>query len=60
MKADVFYRKWRISLNRKPIPIRCYDYDAVHEDYDGPEDNRYFTAPGVEAAIQIIDQWEEE
>ena len=58
MKATVFYQGWKICLNRKPIPVRCHDFDAVHEDYDLGDD-RYFTAPSVEAAIEVIDHWEE-
>lgn len=38
--ADRFYKGFVLSYNPKPIPTRAFDYDFVHEDYDGPGDNR--------------------
>tara|TARA_R110000851_G_scaffold2989_1_gene12104 strand:- start:11 stop:406 length:396 start_codon:yes stop_codon:yes gene_type:complete len=28
---------WKISLNPKPIPLRDFDYDFWHDDYDGAD-----------------------
>ncbi len=45
---------WTITHNPKPIPSRLNDWDYVHKDYDGPEDDRCGTAPSREAAIIYI------
>jgi hypothetical protein len=54
------YRNFRIDYDPPPIPIRTYDWRYVHEDYDGPADNRYGHAPSLEAAKAEIDDWHEE
>lgn len=43
-----------------PIPALECDWQWVHEDYDGPEDNRCGHAPSLEAAKADIDFWHEE
>jgi len=52
------HKDWIITYNPKPVPNRRHDYDAVHEDYDGPEDGRCFTAASVEEAIEEINEME--
>ena len=32
------YRGYLISFEPKPIPNRAYDWDYMHEDYDGAPD----------------------
>jgi hypothetical protein len=57
---QIVYKNWEITYNPKPIPVRVYDYDAVHKDYDGPEDNRCITGDSVDALIDRIDEMEAE
>ena len=46
---------WTISYNPPPIPIRCHDYQFVHDNYDGADGGNGLcgTAPSV---IDAIDQ----
>lgn len=56
------YKNWTIIYNPKPIPTKIYDYDVVHEDYDGSSDSgdtRYFTTESIDSAKLLIDNWEE-
>lgn len=55
-KNEVKYRGYTISYWAKPIPIRNFDWDFVHDDYDGPGDLRCGSAPSVEAAKAEIDE----
>ena len=57
---SVTYKDWEITYNPKPIPVRIYDYEAIHKDYDGPEDCRCFTGDSVEFLKAEIDDWEDE
>jgi len=52
----IIYKEWIITHQPKPIPIRCHDYNAVHYQYDGPEDSRCFTAGSVEDAKRRIEE----
>ena len=57
------HRNWTITYNPKPGVRRVYDYDAVHDDYDGAEDSRdvrFFSAPSLEIAIEEINDLENE
>jgi hypothetical protein len=54
------YKDWEITYSPKPIPVRVYDYDAVHKDYDGPEDDRCFAGESVQALKDEIDEMEAE
>jgi hypothetical protein len=54
------YKDWEITYNPKPIPVRVYDYEAVHKDYDGLEENRCFTGESVQALKDRIDELEAE
>ena len=51
---------WSITYNPKPIPDRRYDYDFVHEDYDGPGNGLCGTAASVIDAIEQIAEIEED
>lgn len=55
--SDAIYRGFRIHYDPPPIPVRDCDWQWVHVDYDGPEDNRYGHAPSFEAAKADIDEW---
>lgn len=50
------YKDWSITYNPKPVVNSRIDYDAVHHDYDGPEDPRHFSASTEEKCITIIDE----
>ena len=52
-----YYKDWEITYNPKPIPDIRHDYDVTHLDYDGPEDDRHFTASTYEEAINLIDEY---
>ena len=54
------YRGWEITHNPKPIPTRNDDWEAVHEDYDGPEDGRCITGRSVIDLQLQIDELESE
>lgn len=47
----VHYRGWRIYIGE------WTPFEYVHEDYDGPEDNRCGTAKTVEEAKREIDEY---
>lgn len=51
MKVE-FYG-WTITFNPKPHPNRRYDWDYVHEDYDG-ENGMYGSASSISACIAEI------
>jgi hypothetical protein len=52
------YRGWEITYSPKPIPDRRHDWEAVHEDYDGPEDHRCITGRSVKDLRLQIDELE--
>lgn len=52
------YGNYTITHNPKPIPTREHDYDYVHDDYDGPEDDRCGSAATLEACKEAIDELE--
>ena len=54
------YRGWLIEKNPKPIPLRSHDWDCVHRDYDGPDDNRCLTAGSFIDALSAVDDYIEE
>ena len=53
------YGSWTIEHNPKPIPVRCWDWDYVHDEYD-PEDDPEMcgNAGSLEEAMQMIDEHE--
>lgn len=50
------YRDWFISYDPPPMPFRTCDWQFWHKDYDGPGDNRYGSAPSLDAARAEIDE----
>ena len=48
------YKGWTITFNQKPIPDRRWDYDAVHDEYDGTND-LFFSCGSIEEAKEEID-----
>jgi len=57
---SVEYRDYHIRYNPKPIPMRNCDWDFVHDEYDGPEDNRCGYAESIDAVLKEIDELEGE
>lgn len=63
---DIKYKGWTISCWYKPIPMRDFDIDVVHDDYDGaplesggpPADGRAFNCASVDEAKERIDNWD--
>lgn len=53
------YRHFVIAYDPPPIPIRGFDWEFVHEDYDGPNDNRCGRAGSLEEAMATIDELSE-
>ena len=54
-----YYRGFEISYSIKPIPSRGFDYDFVHEDYDGAPDSgdrRCGNGSSLEDAMDQIDE----
>ena len=52
------YFDYTISYKPKPIPTHKFDYDFVHDDYDGAadsNDDRFGNAASIEDAIEQID-----
>ncbi len=47
---------WTITYNPKPIPDRRFDYDFVHDEYDGCDGGNGLcgTAPSSEDAVNQI------
>ena len=53
------YKDYFIFHNPKPIPIRDVDWDWVHIDYDGPEDDRCGVGASVMDCKNEIDMLED-
>jgi hypothetical protein len=54
------YRGYNIAHNPKPIPVRQFDWDFWHDDYDGEGDNRCGSASSEDDAKLMIDDIEDE
>lgn len=52
------YKNWTIEKNVKPIPLRDFDYDFWHDDFDG-ENGLCGTAKNEQDAIGQIEEMEE-
>lgn len=55
------YRGYQIYYHAKPIPDRRWDYDFVHEEYDGApdaHDERHGNAGSIGECIDRIDEIE--
>jgi hypothetical protein len=58
MKRPLIYRNCNISkinANRAWARLAGYNYEWVHQDYDGPEDNRCGMVQTIEECIEYID-----
>jgi hypothetical protein len=63
MSAAETYRGWEIHFEYPPIPVRDFDWQASHKDYDGApdaNDNRLVHGSTLEAVKAEIDAWIEE
>jgi hypothetical protein len=60
MTTPMDYRGYNITYWPKPIPSRAHDYDFVHQDYDGPGDNRVGSCGSIRDCILEIEQIEME
>lgn len=56
---SIEYRDFTITRILPPIPTRKWDYEAVHKDYDGPEDNGLLHESSIEKAKEAVDEWYE-
>lgn len=64
----VTYRGWLIEYSPPPIPVRMFDWQYAHKDYDGtpnnpgegPADHRCGATASLEAAKAEIDEYEAE
>ena len=57
------YGAYAISYNPKPIPDHRFDWDWVHDDYDGPESdsNLSGTSASLDDAVEDIEAiWDDE
>lgn len=61
------YKGWEISHNPPPIPVRSFDWVAMHRDYEAwTEDGRWVTnglclhAANREELTAAIDDWIED
>ncbi len=50
---------WQIDYNPKPIPDRRFDYDFVHEEYDG-ENGLCGSGQSKEDCIEQINELQQE
>lgn len=50
------YRNYSISFDAKPIPLRDFDFDFAHKDYDGPGDKRCGNGASVSDCQDQIDE----
>lgn len=57
MNENINYRGYIISFWAKPIPVRKFDYDYQHNDYD-LDDHRAGSAESIEACKLEIDELE--
>lgn len=46
--------KWIITYWKKPIPSRKFDWDYVHDEYTGDEDNRFGSASSPAECLEQI------
>jgi len=52
------YGKWSFDYNPKPIPDRRWDYDCMHDEFDGENGDYFFNASSIDAAIKEADERE--
>lgn len=58
----MLYRNFIITEDHPPIPTRAHDWNYRHEDYNGPEDQRWGTGSSLQDCKNAIDDmlWEPE
>jgi len=54
------YRGFTIGHDPPPVPSRAADWQYVHDDYDGPPDDRHGHAASEQACRDEIDAWHDE
>lgn len=59
LKHTIKYGQWTITYNPKPISVRHFDYDFVHDEYDLDSD-LCGTAKSVDECIVQINYIEDE
>jgi hypothetical protein len=59
------YKRWDISYDPSPTPIRAFDWVAIHPDYEAwTEDGEWQSnglcvhAPNRKELLEAIDEWE--
>ena len=52
----MLYRGFLIVFNPPPIPMRGFDYEFSHVDFDGPDDHRCGVAGSIYEAQAFIDE----
>ena len=60
---SIKYKNYTISHDPKPIPLRSFDWDFSHDDYDGAPDGndiRCGNGANIEDCKQQIDDMENE
>ena len=65
--GSMTYKGWDISHNPPPIPVRDFDWVAVHPNYDAWQEDGDWTsngmlihAPSRAELMDAVDEWEEE
>lgn len=51
------YRGWIVEHNPPPVPTRAWDWQAHHEEYDGPGDNRWAVGASRAEVVAQIDEY---
>jgi len=59
------YKGWEIDYNPPPIPVRSFDWVAIHPDYEAwTDEGRWqsngltLNAPNKDELLLAIDEWE--
>ena len=54
------YAGWTITHDPKPIPDRRFDYDFVHDNYDGTDYSSHLcgNASSLEECLELIEEVE--
>lgn len=63
MEQRIEYRGFIITYDPPPIPTRAYDWQWMHDDYDGAPDSvddRAGRSASLEAAKADVDEWWDE
>ena len=55
MSDSIKYKNYVITYNPKPVPCRQFDYDFVHEDFDGAPDSEDIRCGTGESVVDCKD-----